>query len=673
MMPHFRKSLKKFALRFKHEANKTSLPPSSPSDEQVDPLEDHESEASSVPELEPEVNLYQYRELKQNSNEIRLLRLLHHPREDERTWKSQPEMIEWVELHGEMIHVDLDSAPPYRALSYTWGDVRPDHVEVYVDGQIFMARENLWLALNQLDYDKTIDLIWIDALCIDQRNVAERNEQVKKMKTIYERAEEVLVWLGPSINTFPEFQFVRKLYRRRNSIRRVTERIEAPDAPDLLRSLAKLFQRSYWFRMWIVQELTVARKIVLLCGHDSCSADVLSAVQALFQDMRYAEKFPNDVLFNRVPDPPVTAILRTNGIAGYDKWQQALSSNKLSFFECLMWHEFKSASDPKDMILGLAGLANTTSKYKIDVDYSLSVTQIYTNFARLEIDNSQSLNILTRARLCTNEYGLPSWVPHWSSPQNNGHFFLRNITQPQYYFCAAKETLAKAVFDERGEIMTVTSVQLGTVGHVGRLSGAVDIDDLDAVVSATLEWWAMLYGKSGADELNLEAFTRTIMGNRISEQDIGQNCTESEFLEAVMGSFADYLLQKNPEHIVDPVLEGCWTSRVNTRAQLAEENGWVFSLEDERIIWRSWLQTSANRSWNRRLFFFGNTMGLAPKDTLEGDIICVPLGCCHPMIFRQIDNHYIVVGEAYLHGYMYGKAIDMLENGELKLQQFELR
>jgi hypothetical protein len=73
-----------------------------------------------------------------------------------------------------------------------------------------MARISLWLALEQLDYDKNVDLIWIDALCVNKKHVNERNEQVKKMKSIYKRADEVLAWLGPSNNTFTVFKLVRE-------------------------------------------------------------------------------------------------------------------------------------------------------------------------------------------------------------------------------------------------------------------------------------------------------------------------------------------------------------------------------------------------------------------------------------------------------------------------------
>jgi hypothetical protein len=60
-------------------------------------------------------------------------------------------------------------------------------------------------------------------------------------------------------------------------------------------------------------------------------------------------------------------------------------------------------------------------------------------------------------------------------------------------------------------------------------------------------------------------------------------------------------------------------------------------------------------------------MGIATQKVIEGDIICIPLGCCHPIILRRVKDHYINLGEGFVDGYMYGEAMDLLERGELKL------
>jgi hypothetical protein len=65
-------------------------------------------------------------------------------------------------------------------------------------------------------------------------------------------------------------------------------------------------------------------------------------------------------------------------------------------------------------------------------------------------------------------------------------------------------------------------------------------------------------------------------------------------------------------------------------------------------------------------------MGIASEAIEEGDLVCISLGCCHPVILRKVEDHYINLGEAYVDGYMYGEAMGMLEREELKSEQFGL-
>jgi len=96
-------------------------------------------------------------------------------------------------FHTRQLHANPESAeaaPEYFALSYTWGHTANQR-RVVVDGTEFSIRENLWLFLQQQRYLLTGgylakgDLIWIDALCIDQGNIPERNHQVMMMASIF--------------------------------------------------------------------------------------------------------------------------------------------------------------------------------------------------------------------------------------------------------------------------------------------------------------------------------------------------------------------------------------------------------------------------------------------------------------------------------------------------------
>jgi hypothetical protein len=65
-------------------------------------------------------------------------------------------------------------------------------------------------------------------------------------------------------------------------------------------------------------------------------------------------------------------------------------------------------------------------------------------------------------------------------------------------------------------------------------------------------------------------------------------------------------------------------------------------------------------------------IGLAPEQTSPGDIVCFFLGGRMPVILRPVDQHWEFIGECYIHGVMFGEAIDDLENGQYELRDFEI-
>ncbi|XPS78479.1 hypothetical protein M3J09_010490 [Ascochyta lentis] len=84
---------------------------------------------------------------------------------------------------------------PYICLSYTWGSSN-DEGPILIDGNILMVRQNLQTFLHIARIQLHYGLLWIDALCIDQANSAERDHQVQRMGIIFAKAKMVLTWLG---------------------------------------------------------------------------------------------------------------------------------------------------------------------------------------------------------------------------------------------------------------------------------------------------------------------------------------------------------------------------------------------------------------------------------------------------------------------------------------------
>jgi hypothetical protein len=99
-----------------------------------------------------------------------------------------------------LINASLGENPVYEALSYTWGDASISGPTILLDGKPFRVGANLGEALLSLRYKDTKNekerTLWIDAICINQRSIPERNEQVQRMKSIYSNAIQVLIWLG---------------------------------------------------------------------------------------------------------------------------------------------------------------------------------------------------------------------------------------------------------------------------------------------------------------------------------------------------------------------------------------------------------------------------------------------------------------------------------------------
>ena len=145
-------------------------------------------------------------------------------------------------------HFPHQRVPPYVALSYEWGDASESR-KIYVGGRTFGVRRNLWWCLRFIARFYDCQYLWVDAICIDQDNLPERNEQVRNMGRIYANAATVLVWLGIEYeDTYTEeYRTGVSTYNPGNWDRR-------------------LLERSYWSRMWIIQELLLARKVEILDG-----------------------------------------------------------------------------------------------------------------------------------------------------------------------------------------------------------------------------------------------------------------------------------------------------------------------------------------------------------------------------------------------------------------------
>jgi len=158
----------------------------------------------------------------------------------------------------------LDDCPAYTALSYVWGDAQ-DRVSIYVNGTEFSATRNLALALRYIQKPDEDVVLWVDAVCINQGDIDERNSQVQLMGTLYTEARFVLIWLGEADPTTDEL--VSAVEDKDTPV------APLPDAEDFITAHSDyalqvhrrmiLFDiialRSWWQRVWTVQECVLPR------------------------------------------------------------------------------------------------------------------------------------------------------------------------------------------------------------------------------------------------------------------------------------------------------------------------------------------------------------------------------------------------------------------------------
>lgn len=159
--------------------------------------------------------------------------------------------------------VSLDDNPTYEALSYVWGDASLRRW-IYLKKSSFDVTKSLEVALRHLRHEDSERIMWIDAICINQRDDAEKSEQVKKMQFIYARTSHLVVWVGEEsedsdlgMRTLEQIGEELKEVptwevdlANVSLIRNMPEAIESFD-PKPWVALSRLFQRPWFQRVWV--------------------------------------------------------------------------------------------------------------------------------------------------------------------------------------------------------------------------------------------------------------------------------------------------------------------------------------------------------------------------------------------------------------------------------------
>ncbi|KAK2676523.1 hypothetical protein RAB80_008709 [Fusarium oxysporum f. sp. vasinfectum] len=566
-----------------------ALPPLSPSTPKAalspsPKLLQNQQAASSFSELS-----YQYRPIEDAS--IRLVRIL-------------PERKTMIKC--EVIHVSLEQPPPYTAISYTWG------------------RYRLHGALQALRQKHSSVLVWADALCINQKDRDERSQQVQLMPFIYSNADNVAIWLGPEEND--SARAVRFL----DAIETTGEPFDSSNISKLLAAGAEngdllavvsLFGREYWRRLWVVQEVFNAKRIMVHCGSTRLEWKKYQSASVLFSQRRGELIFNNkDKLKRRlVTSPDQFSYVQTliyQGPASLPDLKFHMSDGEEALLQVLRTCRRKLASDPRDKLYGILGVLPASIREEFRADYNLSVKDVYTEIVDFLLKTTEKLDIICEAihfPVHTSTANLPTFVPDWSHiPQTSAMGF-------KYNFAASGSSKAICRFrDERLNKLEISGLEIDIVQSKGVVVGT--LCNLGDYLMAFLHWRALLLhaveGRTKEEiQMAEECFAATIcLGQIPSEYDRGR--WQAEICHVFANLFRDRLpyirLDERLAHYLKPASE--------VKAEMRRHFLQIHF--GDRMMGRCFCLTQ-----NRRLAMGSGFM-------LAGDIIVVPLGCSTPILLR---------------------------------------
>ena len=311
----------------------------------------------------------------------------------------------------------------YEALSYVWGSPDDTWSVSVLDGDTassLQVRSNLLSALQSLRSRTESRLLWIDALCINQDDVEERNMQVQRMVSIFSSASRVIVWLGlesdDSRLALEHMQYLGKQVEITND----NYFLPAPGClhPDwflserylpwddgIWRAVTRILHREWWVRVWTRQEIRLANsRSIITCGDTEVSwYHVRRAIMCLWGKLYILSDLPSVGLFEVVD--------RSSDVA--QRWKSS------EIGDLLVATGKACCTVPHDKVYSLLGIAPPWFSRTIKPQYSLPVGEVYRQTMLACMEQSKRLDLLPFVSQSDCRRKAPSWVNDWYDMTND--------------------------------------------------------------------------------------------------------------------------------------------------------------------------------------------------------------------------------------------------------------
>jgi hypothetical protein len=407
---------------------------------------------------------YQYlRQLEKN--EIRLLKL------DQ--WNPK------MRVSCTLVYTSLKEHPPYEAISHRWSDSTQRRT-ILIENKLFKVPPSVFKILEDHSFVHASRFLWIDTICINQEDNAERETQVQQMQRIFQQAEQVIVCLedferSGTVAVWCDFMAIMRLFMSAQTFLRLfTNAFEEAGAWAAFRELLKA---SYFSRVWIVQEIAMAKRVRVKLGGLYIS---WWCIITLFDLLENTGGPPIGTALNYLY--PMDHASRTNVLwEVVERSHEILNGRVMAMFQALVRSKTKldltfvvrqcwayQATDPRDKIYALLGLAHRDEDdplLRVSYDESNRVEDVFKNAAKYMYTRENASIFLNDSGIGyrRNIKNLASWVPDWTGGRENRWHGDGDSEKAK----ASGNLSSKITLGGDGDSIIVEGIQVGKIKYVG--------------------------------------------------------------------------------------------------------------------------------------------------------------------------------------------------------------
>ena len=568
----------------------------------------------------------------------------------------------------DIVAFPLDHAPSYETISYVWGDNKRIR-NLNLAKETLPITESISKAIPLLSPHSKTGYLWIDQLCINQDDIPERNRQVQLMGEVYSRSMRTLVylqveeWAIERIVSFleaePNFQDAGMDEQFNNkAVVRQLELSYSKDSPNARtwRSVVELMNNPWCVRAWIAQEVILSQIVDVVIGENVVPLETL--YQFALATARIEQKRP------MTHEPGNCVILSTgfNRLHSLTKVRIARAKRKQSarFWDLLSSiAPYSHSSDPRDAIYAFLGLLDD-DRVTINVDYSISESQVYMRTAAAAIKGHCNLDILglVNPRI-TEKKSLPSWVPYWKEIEPV--IPLYSASRDSTFSASRCRTHNSDPIEAGSDIPWGLLVHGKIICHVTAISHPfidnsdwsrrnmtefLRLADLAEKCVFLLKYPSADVLYSDAYQMTMERLLRVVLADLTlwaeSEFYTGQPISTEQRRDSMMRA---YLSESNPHKNNDTIYQSV---------------GAIATLRDLARI----------ASYRRVVVTNTGLLGLADYSVKKDDLICILHGSNVPVVLRMTiraesfltrEVNYKIIGQAYVEGMMDGEVVDWKE------------